>query len=53
MDKLNYALDYVNHYNCVNCKHYNRCPLKCPIERRYDKCDLTEVFDYIDKNNVL
>lgn len=52
-DKLNYALDYVKHYNCINCKHYNRCPLKCPIERRYDKCDITEVFDFIDNNNVI
>lgn len=50
--KKEHSKAYMQKYSCIACKYFNNCPMKCPIERQYDKCDIKEVKEWIEQNNI-
>lgn len=40
-------------YNCLACEFFAACPMACLVERRFDKCDMLEVFRYMKMKGAL
>lgn len=43
----------ISQYNCLACEFFSSCPMACLVERRFSKCDMLEVFRYMQMKGAL
>lgn len=44
-DKRSLALNLINHYKCITCKHGDICSMHCLQDSLYDECDIRQILD--------